>query len=52
MLNPRIWQPINNNPTGYIGKRRNEEWVKRDAKYGKGNWKIASVFWYNLNSYV
>ena len=41
MLNQNIWQPINNNSTGYVGERRNEEWVKRDAKYGKGNWQIV-----------
>ncbi len=32
-----IWQPVNNNSTGYLGKKRNEEWIKRDALYGQGN---------------
>jgi hypothetical protein len=37
MLDKNIWQPINNNSTGYVGKHRNEEWAKRDAKY-KEKW--------------
>ncbi len=41
MLDKKIWTPINNNSTGYIGKHRNEEWNKRDAKYGKDNWQMA-----------
>lgn len=41
MLDKKIWKPINNNSTGYVGKRRNKEWNKRDAEYGKGNWKIG-----------
>lgn len=41
MLNPNEWHPIDNNSTGYVGKRRNDEWAKRDARYGKDKWKIA-----------
>ena len=41
MLDKKIWQPINNNSTGYVGKHRNEEWAKRDAKYGQGNWQMG-----------
>ncbi len=41
MLNKTIWKPINNNSTGYVGRRRNEEWARRDNKYGKGNWQMG-----------
>jgi hypothetical protein len=41
MLDTNIWQPINNKTTGYVGLRRNEEWAKRDALYGKGNWEMG-----------
>lgn len=41
MLDHKVWIPIDNNSTGYVGARRNEEWAKRDKLYGKGNWKIG-----------
>lgn len=41
MLDTEIWQPADNNSTGYLGKRRNEEWAKRDDKYGEGNWRMG-----------
>lgn len=41
MLDKDIWQPINNKSTGYLGKRRNEEWIKRNETYGEGEWKMG-----------
>lgn len=41
MLDKKIWAPIDNNSTGYVGKHRNEEWAKRDAEFGKDNWEMA-----------
>jgi hypothetical protein len=41
MLDKKIWQQVDSNSTGYVGKRRNEEWLKRDRKYGKGRWRMA-----------
>jgi hypothetical protein len=41
MLNPKIWKSVDNSSTGYVGKHRNEEWAKRDAKYGKDNWRMG-----------
>jgi hypothetical protein len=41
MLDLKIWQPIDNNSTGYLGKQRNEEWTKRDALYGQGDWEMG-----------
>lgn len=41
MLDKDIWKPVDNNSTGYMGKKRNEEWARRDALYGKGNWQMG-----------
>lgn len=41
MLDLKIWQPIDNNSTGFLGKHRNEEWIKRDALYGQGSWEMG-----------
>ncbi len=41
MLDKKIWKTINNISPGYVGSRRNQEWVKRDRKYGHGNWQMA-----------
>lgn len=52
MLNKKIWKPINNDSTGYLGKRRNQEWAKRDKKYGKGNWQMAWLVGGKLLEYL
>jgi len=41
MLDTKIWKPLNNKSTGYVGKHRNDEWAKRDTMFGKGNWQVA-----------
>ena len=41
MLDKKTWKIIDNNSNGYLGKRRNEEYAKRDIKYGKGNWQMS-----------
>ncbi|OIO47185.1 MAG: hypothetical protein AUJ28_01125 [Parcubacteria group bacterium CG1_02_37_51] len=41
MLDSNKWQQINNDSTGYVGKYRNDEWQKRDEKYGIGQWQMA-----------
>ena len=52
MLDKTIWQPIDNNSTGYLGKRRNEEWYKRDKLYGPGNWQMSWLIGDNLLEYA
>ncbi len=52
MLNQTLWKMIDNNSTGYIGKRRNEEWVKRDKKYGTGNWQMGWLVKANFLEYL
>ncbi|MCU0679424.1 MAG: hypothetical protein MUC28_03195 [Planctomycetes bacterium] len=52
MLDKTIWQSIDNNSTGYLGKRRNEEWAKRDEMYGQGNWRMAWLVGDNLLEYA
>ncbi len=49
MLDLNIWQPIDNNSTGYLGTQRNDEWAKRDAKFGEGNWEMG---WLVQNNYL
>ena len=39
MLRQEEWQLIDNTSPGYVGKRRNDLWAERDAKYGKDNWQ-------------
>ena len=39
MLNHDEWKLVDNTSPGYVGKRRNDLWAERDAKYGKGNWQ-------------
>jgi len=39
MLSLDKWTLFDNNSPGYIGKRRNELWAERDAKFGKENWR-------------
>ena len=39
MLSQDSWTLFDNNSPGYIGKRRNELWAERDAKFGKENWR-------------
>jgi len=41
MLDLKIWKPLNNDSTGYVGKHRNEEWAKRDRQFGQDNWRMA-----------
>lgn len=41
MLDQKTWKPVDNSSTGYVGKHRNEEWAKRDERYGKGNWQMG-----------
>jgi hypothetical protein len=41
MLNRKTWKQLNNNSTGYVGRHRNQEWRKRDRKYGRGQWRMA-----------
>lgn len=43
MLDPKIWKRIDNLSTGYLGKKRNAEWARRDEMYGAGNWRMS---WY------
>ena len=51
MLNKNIWKPIDNNSPGYLGKRRNQEWQRRNQQYGAGNWQIAWLVSDNLLEY-
>ena len=39
MLDKNDWVLFDNNSPGYVGKRRNELWAGRDAKFGAGNWR-------------
>jgi hypothetical protein len=39
MLNQREWMLFDNTSPGYVGRRRNELWAERDARFGKGNWQ-------------
>lgn len=39
MLSRSEWILFDNNSPGYVGKRRNELWAMRDARFGKGNWQ-------------
>lgn len=41
MLDQTIWKQLDNNSTGYVGKHRNEEWAKRDEKFGADNWRMT-----------
>ncbi len=41
MLDPKTWKIIDQNSTGYLGKRRNAAWAKRDELYGKYNWRMS-----------
>jgi hypothetical protein len=41
MLDTKFWKPTDNRSTGYVGKHRNDEWAKRDTRFGKGNWQVA-----------
>lgn len=41
MLDKDMWEPVNNKSTGYLGKKRNEEWEKRNVLYGEGEWKMG-----------
>ena len=52
MLNRKTWAQLNNNSTGYVGRHRNEEWQKRDRKYGKGRWRMAWLVRGQLLDYV
>ena len=51
MLDKNIWEPVNNNSTGYLGKRRNDEWEKRNKIYGQENWKMGWLVENNLLEY-
>jgi hypothetical protein len=39
MLRQAEWKLVDNTSPGYVGKRRNDLWAERDAKYGKENWQ-------------
>ena len=52
MLDEKIWRPIGNNSTGYVGKYRNCEWKKRDKKYGAGNWRMGWLVGNSLLEYA
>ena len=39
MLRQTEWKLVDNTSPGYVGKRRNDLWAERDAKYGKENWQ-------------
>ena len=39
MLRQEEWKLVDNTSPGYVGKRRNDLWAERDAKYGKRNWQ-------------
>ena len=39
MLNKNEWLLFDNNSSGYAGKRRNQLWAERDARFGAGNWR-------------
>ena len=41
MLNKKEWKFVNNKSTGYVGRHRNEEWEKRDKKFGQDNWRMS-----------
>ena len=41
MLSQEDWKLVDNTSPGYVGKRRNDLWAKRDAKYGEGNWQTV-----------
>jgi hypothetical protein len=49
MLNQDEWKLVDNTSPGYLGKRRNEFWAKRDAQYGKGNWQ---TIWLVAGNYL
>ncbi|OGF27244.1 hypothetical protein A2331_03685 [Candidatus Falkowbacteria bacterium RIFOXYB2_FULL_34_18] len=51
MLDKDVWKQIDNNSTGYMGKKRNEEWAKRNALYGVGNWQMGWLVEGNLLEY-
>ena len=51
MLDKNIWEPVNNSSTGYLGKRRNDEWEKRNKIYGRENWKMGWLLENNLLEY-
>lgn len=51
MLDRKIWKPIDNVSPGYVGKHRNEEWRKRDEKFGKGRWQMAWLVGEDLLDY-
>jgi hypothetical protein len=44
MLDKDIWEPVNNKSTGYLGKKRNEEWARRNELYGQGEWQMGWLF--------
>ena len=41
MLSQQDWKLVDNTSPGYVGKRRNDLWANRDAKYGEGNWQTV-----------
>ena len=41
MLSQEDWKLVDNTSPGYVGKRRNDLWANRDAKYGEGNWQTV-----------
>ena len=51
MLDKLTWQPVNNNSTGYLGKRRNDAWEQRNKLYGKNDWKMGWLIEDNLLEY-
>lgn len=52
MLNKNAWRLIDNHSPGYVGKRRNEVWAQRDARYGKGNWQLIWLVEQNYLEYA
>lgn len=41
MLDQKKWQPLDNNATGFLGHKRNEEWQRRNELYGAGDWQMG-----------
>lgn len=52
MLDKNIWQPIDNNSTGYVGRHRNKGWRERDKRFGKDNWRMSWLVGDRLLEYV
>lgn len=51
MLDKNIWQPLDNNSTGFLGHKRNEEWLRRNELYGEGGWQMGWLVGENLLEY-